>query len=73
MNKLIITIIVTVATLLAVTYFWNKGPVETPNLQYLPATTLSPEDAAVAQELQAIESIDLDSEFQDVDASLNQL
>ena len=74
MNKSIITIIIALIALVALAYFWDRGSVPVPDLQYAPpASSLSPEDAAITQELQAIESVNLDQEFQDIDAELGKL
>ncbi len=73
MNKSIISIVIAASAILAIAYFWNRGPV-IPESGSLPdVSSLSPEDAEITQELRAIESVNLDKEFQDIDAELGKL
>lgn len=74
MKKSTILILAALVALLTLAYFWNSGPVAAPETPATPdVSALSPEDAEIAQELQAIESVNLDKEFQDIDAELGQL
>lgn len=69
--KKTISIVIAVAVLAALAYFWkNRDAQVSDNLSL---ETPAPEDASIAQELQVIESLDLDSEFKDIDADLKNL
>lgn len=68
MNKSVLSIIVALAVIGVLAYFLTQQkaqPTETIN-------NLAP-DEALNQEIQAIETIDLDNEFKEIDAALNQL
>lgn len=68
MNKQVLAIIIALAALGAIAYFWKSAP----KVDNQPAA-IAPEDAALTQELDKVTTADLDKEFQDVDASLNSL
>lgn len=67
MKKLLILIVIVAIGL--VIYFW-KGQ---SNEVVLPQAELAPEDQAIAQELQDVSTADLEAEFKEIDAALNEL
>ena len=50
-------------------YFWKSAPQDVS----APQADLAPEDQAIAQELQDVTTADLEAEFKEIDAALNEL
>ncbi len=67
MKKILILIVVVAVAL--VLYFWKSAPQDVS----APQADLAPEDQAIAQELQDVTTADLEAEFKEIDAALNEL
>jgi hypothetical protein len=62
--------IIAIAAVAAIAYFWQSSPEE---LQVNNVKALAPEDQAIVKELNEITTADLEAEFKEIDAALQEL